>query len=316
MAGKEGGQSRHCAITGATGFIGRALTSKLAGSDHAITGWSSTSGWFDLADTSTDADFVWSRQLRGIDVLIHLAAHVHAGNDASQIEFERHRQINYLGTLRLAKAALAAGVRRFIFLSTAKVFGEGEDGPYSSLSQARPQDAYGQSKWEAEQGLRLLTDGTPMELVIIRPPLVYGPGVSANFARLIQLATLPLPLPLANIGNRRDMIGIDNLVDLIAVCIDSPAAAGQVLLCSDGAPYSLGDVIANIRRAQGKRANLFGLPAKWVSTASAAALGPAAARRLFGNFELDISATCAALEWRPQLDMATILNQPADRRAS
>jgi UDP-N-acetyl-alpha-D-quinovosamine dehydrogenase len=290
---------------------------------HLAVGWSRSTG-FDLTDSQLDSNEKnsvnegdsaedWIQQLHGIDAVIHLAAHVHAGNNNSQIESERHRQINYLGTLRLAKAALTAGVRRFIFLSTAKVFGEGEDGPYSSLSPARPQDAYAQSKWEAEQGLRQLTDTTPMELVIIRPPLVYGPGVSANFARLIQLARLPLPLPLANIDNRRDMIGIDNLVDLVAACIDQPAAAGAVLLCSDGAPYSLGAVVENIRRAHGRPGNLFSLPAGWVSAVGGAVLGHAAARRLFGNFELDIAATCTTLGWRPQRDMTTILSSAGCR---
>ena len=280
---------------------------------HTVAAWGRNSG-FDLMQTSPAVDSAWIEQLRGTEVVIHLAAHVHAGNSASEIESERHRQVNCRGTLRLATAALAAGVRRFIFLSTAKVFGEGEGGPYDLQSPARPQDAYALSKWEAEQGLLQLTATTAMELVIVRPPLVYGPGVSANFARLIQLARLPIPLPLAAIDNRRDMIGIDNLVDLLALCIDRPAAAGKVLLCSDGRPYSLAEVVANIRAAEGRPSHLFALPASWINLIGTAVLGRAAARRLFGDFELDIAATCAVLEWRPRLGMTAIL-QPSERRS-
>jgi UDP-glucose 4-epimerase len=295
-----------CTITGANGFIGSALTTSLVQRGHTVAGWSRRSG-FDLTATAPAADRDWIEQLRGSDAVIHVAAHVHAGGADSDLERERHRQINYRGTLRLATAALAAGVRHFVFLSTAKVFGEGENGPYGPQSPARPKDAYAQSKWQAEQELQQLTAATPMALTIVRPPLVYGPGVSANFARLSQLARLPIPLPLAAINNRRDMIGIDNLVDLIATCLDRPAAAGKVLLCSDGHPYSLGAVVANIRAAHGKPSHLFAVPANWVSTLGAAVLGRAAAQRLFGNFELDIAATCAALEWRPRWTMTATL---------
>lgn len=298
-----------CVVTGANGFIGRALAKLLAQRGHTLTLWTRSSGWFDLASPSQDNDQRWIEQLQHTDVVIHLAAHVHVIAGASAAEAEQHRQINCEGTLRLAKAAIATGVRRFIFLSSAKVFGEGEDGPYSSRSPARPQDAYSLSKWQAEQGLLQLAANTSMEVVIIRPPLVYGPEVGANFARLMELAQLPIPLPIAAIHNRRDMIGIDNLVDLIATCIDEPAAAGKVLLCSDGKPYSLADVVSIIRRAHGKPRHLFYLPPSWLNIAGKALLGGAATRRLFGNFELDISATRAALSWQPPLDMATILGR-------
>ncbi|HSB96322.1 MAG TPA: NAD-dependent epimerase/dehydratase family protein [Spongiibacteraceae bacterium] len=295
-----------CAITGANGFIGSALTTSLVQRGHTVAGWSRSSG-FDLTATSPAADRSWIEQLRGSDAVIHLAAHVHVGGADRSVESERHRQINHRGTLRLATAALAAGARHFIFLSTAKVFGEGENGPYGPQSPAQPQDAYSQSKWQAEQDLQQLVATTPMALTIIRPPLVYGPGVSANFARLSQLARLPIPLPLAAIKNRRDMIGIDNLVDLIATCLDRPAAFGKIFLCSDGHPYSIGEVVANIRAASDKPRHLFALPANWINALGTAVLGKAAAQRLFGNFELDIAATCAALEWRPQQTMTAIL---------
>jgi len=295
-----------CTITGANGFIGSALTTSLVQRGHTVAGWGRRSG-FDLTAAAPAADLSWIEQLRGSDAVIHLAAHVHAGAADSDLESERHRQINHQGTLRLATAALTAGVRHFVFLSTAKVFGEGENGPYGPQSPARPQGAYAQSKWQAEQDLQQLTAGTSMALTIIRPPLVYGPGVSANFARLAQLASLPIPLPLATIDNRRDMIGIDNLADLIATCLEQPAAFGKTFLCSDGQPYSLGEVVANIRAAHGKSSHLFALPANWINALAAAALGRAAAQRLFGNFELDIAATCAALEWRPRWTMTAIL---------
>jgi nucleoside-diphosphate-sugar epimerase len=297
----------HCTITGAGGFIGRNLTSALTRRGHSSTGWGRASGWFDLAAPPIDADRAWIKQLQGTDVVIHLAGRAHVQEGASAAEAELHRRINFEGTVRLARAAQAAGVRRFIFISTAKVFGEGEGGPYTAQSPANPQDAYAQSKWQAEQALLELAGAGAMEVSIIRPPLVYGPGVGANFARLVRLASLPLPLPLASIDNRRDLVGIDNLVDLIGVCVDHPGARNATLLCSDGEPYSLADLITHIRAAQGQPRRLFPLPAGLIAALARAAMGPAAASRLLSDFQLDISATRAALGWRPPSTMPQML---------
>lgn len=297
----------HVMVTGAGGFVGRALIPLLARQGHRIARWPSAEAAFDFGNESEYAR--WIEQLRGLDVVVHLAAHVHQLNAVLANDL-RAQSINCDGSLRLARAALAAGVKRFIFISTAKVFGEGEHGPYHFDSIAAPQDAYARSKWEAEQGLRQLTAGTTLELVIIRPPLVYGPTAGANFARLQQLARLPLPLPINTIHNRRDMIGIDNLIDFIALCARSPVAVGT-WLCSDGAAYSLGQVVSTLRRARGMPPLLFSAPASWVARAVECALGQANARRLLDNFELDIGATRTLLHWSPPHTMLTIMQKPA-----
>lgn len=299
----------HCTITGAGGFIGRNLAEPLIRRGHSVARWGRSSGWFDLSAPAHDADRHWIEQLRGTDVVVHLAGRAHVMRGDIEREGDLQQRINREGTARLAAAALAAGVRRFIFLSSAKVFGEGDDGPYSISSPARPQDAYASAKWQAEQALRELAANSPMEVVIIRPPLVYGPGVGGNFARLIQLARLPLPLPVAAINNRRDLIGIDNLADLIGTCIDHPNAANNTVLCSDGRPYSLAELLSHIRVAYGRPRRLFALPAPWVNALTSAVLGPAARQRLLGNFELDIDSTRQALAWTPPFDMPTMLDR-------
>lgn len=300
---------RNLLITGAGGFIGRALIPFLEHCGDCVTVWPSAQAGFDLGAEGAHAD--WIEQLRGIDVVVHLAAHVHQLKETPATHSLALR-VNRDGTLRLASAALAAGVNRFVFVSTAKVFGEGAQTAYHLNSAAAPRDAYACSKWEAEQGLHRLTKGTAMELVIIRPPLVYGPGAGANFARLQQLARLPLPLPLTAIDNRRDMIGIDNLVDFIALCTHAPAAAGATWLCSDGAAYSLAQVVRTLRQALGLPPLLFFAPAKWVHGFAKMFLGAAAAQRLFGNFEVDMSVTRALLQWLPPHSMLTIMRKAED----
>ncbi len=292
-------------VTGAGGFIGRALVPFLEQQGAAVSRWRSADPRFDLA--TAGAHGAWIDALRGIDVVIHLAAYVHQLNAATANDYALARRINRDGTLQLAQAALDAGVRRFVFVSTAKIYGEGAHGPYGRESAANPQDAYAVSKWEAEQGLRQLLAGTAMELVVIRPPLVYGAGAGANFARLKQLARLPLPLPISAIDNRRDMIGIDNLIDFIALCARAPAAAGGTWLCSDGAAYSLADVVTTLRRAKGMPPMLFFAPVAWVVRGASLVLGAAAAQRLFGNFEVDISASRAQLRWSPPYSMLAML---------
>lgn len=297
----------HCTITGAGGFIGRNLMQSLIRRGHSATGWGRNSGWFDLETPPRDAEQTWARQLEATNVVVHLAGRAHVRGGAPDHETELHRRINFEGTARLARAARSAGVGRFIFLSSAKVLGEGGDGPYTAHSPAHPHDAYADSKWQAEQALLEQAAGGGMDVTIIRPPLVYGPGVGANFARLVRLAGLPLPLPFAAIDNRRDLIGIDNLVDLIATCLDHPGARNATLLCSDGQPYSLADLITHIRAALGRPRWLFSVPAPCIVAPARAAMGQAAASRLFGDFELNIDGTREALAWQPPFAMPAML---------
>jgi UDP-glucose 4-epimerase len=304
----------HCTITGAGGFIGRNLTEALTRCGNVATGWSRASGWFDLAAPPRAAESIWARQLQATEVVVHLAGRAHVRGGSLEQETELHRRINFEGTVHLARAAQAAGVRRFIFLSSAKVLGDGGDGPYTTHSPANPQDAYAHSKWQAEQALLEIAAGGAMDVTIIRPPLVYGRGVGANFERLVRLAGLPVPLPLAAIDNRRDLIGVDNLVDLIQVCLDHPGARNATLLCSDGQPCSLADLLTHIRAALGQPRWLFPVPAPWIALPARAVMGPAAASRLFDDFELDISATCAALAWRPPFAMPAMLGWLRERQ--
>jgi len=302
----------HCLVTGATGFVGRALVPHLRAIGHEVTAWP-RSGIFDLAGTPTDTTSTkWIAQLRGVDTVVHLAglAHQQRGTQARENYFRLNRD----GTLRLAAAARAAGVKRFIFLSSVKVFGEGGAAIYNELSQPTPRDAYAESKWQAEQ---LLTErfAQTMELVILRPPMVYGRAAKANFANLMRLAQLPIPLPFAGIDNRRALIGLDNLIDLIALCLTSPDAAGKTLLCADAKLYSLPDIITAIRHALNRDSHLFRLP-KPVLRVFEALLGSSASTRLFGDFQVDCSNTCAALGWTPPFSMEQILRCDArDSRA-
>ena len=290
-------------ITGATGFIGRALIPHLRATGHEVTAWPRSSV-FDLASTATaSAPAEWIIQLEGVDVVVHLAGLAHQRRNTH--DDEHYFRINRDGTLRLADAARAAGVKRFIFLSSAKVFGEGGAAIYSEATTPAPQDAYAQSKWQAEQ-LLIEQFAETMELVILRPPLVYGRDAKANFANLIQLAKLPIPLPFAGIENRRALIGLDNLVDLITLCLTHPGAAGKTLLCADAKHYSLPDMIAAIRRALNRDPNLFRLP-KPVLTVLETMVGASAAARLFGDFQMNCSGNYTALDWTPPFSMEEIL---------
>lgn len=298
-----------CTVTGASGFIGRALTPLLERKEFTLSRWERSDPRFDLgAASGADVSQLWIDKLRGSEVLVHLAGAAH--NKFSDAAL---RAINTDGAANLAAAALAAGVRRFIFISSAKVFGEGDDGPYAQQSPAHPQDIYAKSKWAAEQRLRQLTANSPMELVIIRPPLVYGSQAGANFARLRQLAGLRLPLPFAGVHNRRAMIGIDNLLDFILHCIESPAASDNTWLCSDNKPYSLAETIATIRAAEGRKPRLFSLPQSLLDAIATPILGGDNCRRLFGNFEIDIGTTRSALNWSPPYTMLEILQDRCEK---
>lgn len=294
-----------CVITGAGGFVGRALTPLLAAQGYQVVPWSRAEGGFDLDAPAPD---LWAERLVATDVVIHLAARVHnlrkhpgGGDD------EAYERTNHQGTVALAHAARAAGVKKFIFLSTAKVFGEGSAVPYRANSVPDPQDAYGRSKLAAEQALMRLATPGGMEVVVIRPPLVYGPGVRANFLWLQRLAALPLPLPLASLNNRRAMISVHNLADLIALCVLYPAGSGVVFLCSDDRPYTLPELVTELRAAQGRRPGLFAVPQKLLLGVVRLLLGDGAVARLFGNFELDTAATRQRLNWAPRHTLATTM---------
>lgn len=294
------------AITGASGFVGHSLLTALLAHGK----------WRILAITRRPLkleapcveNYVSSEQrpdLKGVDVLIHLAARVHVMNEKSADPFAAFRQVNVQGTLQLATAAAQAGARRFVFISTAKVNGESTTAgkPFTEGDIANPQDAYSVSKWEAEQGLMGIARDTGMEVVIIRPPLVYGPGVKANFAALMRAVQRGIPLPLGAVHNARSLVGLDNLVDLITLCISHPAAANQTFLVSDGHDVSTSELVRTMANAIGVADRQIVLPVwclQWLGRITGKS---AAVDRLCGNLQLDVSKAKTLLSWVPPVSL-------------
>lgn len=296
-----------CLVTGAGGFVGRALVVHLHAAGHEVTAWPRDNTFnLEVDDPGIQPPAAWIEQLHNTSVVIHLAGLAHQPKTADADKHQRYFRINRNGTVVLAAAARAAGVRRFIFISSAKVFGEGGKCVYDARSVPHPEDAYAVSKWQAEQLLREQNAEAGIELVILRPPLVYGRDATANFGNLIRLALLPIPLPFDSIKNRRALIGIDNLVDLIALCLTSPHAVGETWLCADSTMYSLPDIVAAIRRAHDRNPLLFRLPQALLAAAQKL-LGPSVSARLFGDFQMDCSKTYTALGWTPPFSMTQIL---------
>jgi nucleoside-diphosphate-sugar epimerase len=299
-------------LTGASGFVGGAVASRLLacpGTELIVAVRSKLGGipafvsvtQFTELDGATD----WSESLEGVDVIIHTAARVHVMTDTSNDPLRAYREVNVNGTLNLASQAVQAGVRRFVFVSSIKVNGEAtQPGQiFSADDVPSPMDPYGVSKLEAEQGLREIEAQTGMEVVIVRPPLVYGPGVKANFAAMMRWVARGIPLPLGAIHNARSMVALDNLVDLLVNCINHPAAAGKTFLVSDGEDVSTTELLRRTANAMGKKALLLPVPAlvfKW----GAVILGKYdVAQRLTGSLQVDITKTRRLLGWNPPLTL-------------
>jgi UDP-glucose 4-epimerase len=247
----------------------------------------------------------WTDALVGVDVVIHLAARVHVMKDVALNPLEEYRNANTLATIHLAEEAAKAGVKRFIYLSSIKVNGEettlGQS--YSEDSIPAPIDPYGVSKWEAELGLEKVCSQTGMEFVIIRPPLVYGPGVKANFQKLMGLVAKGLPLPLGAINNQRSMLALDNLVSFIAEVISNPLAVNQRFLLSDGKDVSTTQLLKLLAKGMGKSSLLIPIPA-FILRAIAQVLGASsAADRLLGSLQIDSSKARQLLHWQPPLSV-------------
>ncbi len=248
-------------------------------------------------DGSTD----WERALDSVDVVVHLAARVHVMRETRVDLLSDYRCVNVGGSLNLARQAALVGVRRFIFVSSIKVNGDGTEGgrPYAADDSPAPSDPYSISKYEAEIGLSQISLETPLEVAIIRPPLVYGPGVKANFLSLARWLRKGLPLPLGAIDNRRSFVGVDNLADLIVATVCNPAAANQTFLVSDGEDLSTTDLLQRLGLALGKPARLIPVPAAVVMAGAALIGQDDMARRLLGSLEVDISKTRRVLNWEP-----------------
>ena len=293
-------------VTGANGFVGAALCATLARKPvrlrvavrHPV---AALPGVEVAAINSIGPQTLWADALQGCDTVVHLAARAHVMREEAVDPLAAYRSVNTDGTLHLARQAAAAGVRRFVFLSSIKVNGEATTPGHAfrASDTAHPQDPYGTSKWEAEQGLHQIAQDTGMEVVTIRPPLVYGPGVKANFAALLRAVANQLPLPLGAIHNLRSLVGLDNLVDLILTCTTHLAAAQQTFLVSDGEDLSTTELVRCMARAMGQPSRLLPVPA-WLLQAGARLMGQgAAAQRLCGHLQVDIQHTRDVLGWTP-----------------
>lgn len=293
-------------ITGATGFVGRAVSATLERHGRPWQGYSSKGGSTAGKPTKPvelGKSVDWRPHLNGVTTLVHCAARVHQMDHQAASDEQAFQSINVEGSVALAQQAAEAGVRRFVFLSSVKVHGEEttSEHPYTHDSPCMPSDAYGRSKRDAETGLRAVASATGLELVIIRPPLVYGPGVGANFRSLMKLVASGIPLPLASIQNRRSLVHVQNLADLIIRGCDHPSAAGQSFLVSDGHDLSTPELIRALASAMGRPSRLFGVPVSLLEMAARALGREQQAQRLTRSLCVDIQHTIQTLDWRPQM---------------
>lgn len=313
----------HVLITGASGFVGGALLRRLSGAPGCICvagvraslpGGQGASGETqlllgDLAERCLTPD-----ALLGLDVVVHAAARVHVLAERQTDPLAAFRAVNVGGSLHLAECAARAGVRRFVFISSVKVNGESNpvNRPFEASCVANPQDAYGLSKWEAEQELQALCERTGMQLVVVRPPLVYGPGVRGNFHRLMTHLYRGLPLPLAALDNRRSLLAMENLVDFLSLCLSHPAAAGQTFMLSDGEDLSVAQLARHLLAALGRPDRLLPMP-RIVLQRSLELFGRrAVAQRLCGELRVDIAKNHRLLGWRPPVAAADALRDTAE----
>lgn len=292
-------------LTGGSGFVGGSLASSLIAKGYFVRCAVRTNLELRGADivhvSAIESQTAWGKHLKGIDTVIHCAGRAHIMNDLFANPLPEYRKVNVGGTANLARQAAAAGVRRFIFLSTVKVNGEQtlKDQPFTEADAPLPQNPYAVSKFEAEQALLELAEQTDLEVVIIRPSLVYGDGVKANFFTMLRMVKLGMPLPFGSIENKRSFVYLENLHSLIVRCIDHPNAANQLFLASDGHDLSTTELLRYCANAMGVSVYLVPIPESWCML-SASLLGQGQAiQRLCGSLQVDISKARKLLGWEP-----------------
>lgn len=297
---------KHLLLTGSTGFVGRRLGSTLYERDafdvevlnrRTLRNTNSISENEHLGNF--DGSEIYLSALFNKDIVIHAAASAH-NNTLDPAELEK---INVEGTLNLARQAADAGVGRFIFLSSIGVNGKSNERPFREIDAVNPTDPYSISKWNAERGLQLIAESTNMEVVIIRPPLVYGPNAPGNFGSLVRWVHRGIPLPLGRVHNKRSLVALDNLVDLVVTCIDHPAAANQVFLAGDGEDVSTTELLQRVGKAMGKPARLVPVPPGILIFGASLLDKKTVAQRLLGSLQVDISKARNVLGWKPPLSV-------------
>ena len=307
-------------ITGASGFVGQKVIARAKSRGMDVTAVlrkmseppsSAKSILVDEISGSTN----WGNSLRGADVVIHLAARVHVMKEDSSDPLQEFRKVNVAGTEHLARCAAASGVKRFVYVSSIKVNGESTDSisAFSEADAPSPQDPYGVSKWEAELALQRVAQQTGLEVVIVRPPLVYGKGVKGNFAQMLKVLAKGIPLPLAAVHNLRSLIYVENLADALLVCATHPAAAGNTYLVSDGEDVSTPDLLRQLGEAMGHPARLLPCPAVLLTLLARLVGKSAQVERLAGSLRVDSGKIRRELGWQPPYRMQEGLRKTIEK---
>jgi UDP-glucose 4-epimerase len=294
-------QAPKIVITGGSGFLGSHLLNHEAFQKALAIGRTRPLNHRYFQTVSFNADDNLAETFKDKQVVVHAAARAHVMSDTANSPLNEFRHVNTVGTLNLAKKAAIAGVKRFIFISTVKVLGEKtEPGQaFKNSDSFNPQDPYSISKVEAEVGLKMIGEAHGMEIVIIRPPLVYGKGVKGNFASLLKLARFPIPLPFGSIQNKRSLVSVENLVDLIVVCLNHPNAKNQTFLVSDDDDMSTSILFSRLADAGGYKAYIFSFPLVLLSIALRVLGKSAIYERLCGSMQVNIDYTKSQLGWKP-----------------
>ena len=310
---------QHVLVKGATGFVGATLCRTLEKSGCRVRRAVRRLETVDqegldqarlIGEIGPETD--WRAALRDVDCIVHLAARVHVMKERSEAPLAEFRRINVAGTEHLAREAASCGVRRLVFLSSVKVNGEATAGkPYSEDDEPQPQDPYGISKWEAEQALRRVARETGLEVVVIRAPLVYGPGVKGNFLAMINVLRRGIPLPLGGIENQRSLIYVENLVDAIMLTSTHPLAAGQTFLVRDGEDVSTPTLLRAMAAALDVPARVFSVPPAWLRFCAKLAGRSQAVDRLLGSLSVDDSKIRRMLGWHPPFSLVEGLAKTA-----
>jgi nucleoside-diphosphate-sugar epimerase len=308
-------------VTGATGFVGSALCQALARKGLRVRGAVRNAERISPSDAATPEIIAvgdigpateWQAAMSNVDRVVHLVARTHVLRETGADTLADYRSVNVEGTKRLAQTAARSGVKRFVFVSSIKVNGESTgDYPFTEKDTPRPEDAYGISKWEAEQALWQIAAESGMRAVVLRPPLVYGPGVKGNLLQLLRLVARGWPLPLASIRNRRSLVFVGNLVDAIMAAASSPAAPGNTYLVSDGEDVSTPDLVRALAGALNVPARLVPCPAVLLKFAARLIGRSDAAARLTGSLQVDSSNIRSQLGWRPHVTLAAGLAETA-----